>query len=190
MLTLFHYYFLQFVIAAIIGFATGWWMWARLQRRANIRAFSSAEILPVYADVSASPAPLVDESLKRKRPKVAAKPAKAANSNRPAKASPPRKPRVRLTAIGIPAAKGAADDLLQIKGVGPKLNALANSLGIMRFDQIAAWSAQDIAKVDVHLAKFKGRIVRDEWVHQAKLLASGDIAAFEERYGPLDSENR
>ncbi len=172
MVTLLHYYLLQVFFAAIIGFATGWWMWARTRRNASIRAFSSAEILPVYADAPATSVPLIDESLKRKKP------------------AKPRAPRIKMTAIGIPAAKGKPNDLLQIKGVGPKLNALAVSLGITRFDQIGSWTAQDIAKVDTHLGSFKGRIVRDEWVHQAKLLAAGDVAAFEDRYGPLDSENR
>jgi predicted flap endonuclease-1-like 5' DNA nuclease len=95
-----------------------------------------------------------------------------------------------MTAIGIPAAIGKADDLLQLKGVGPKLNTLLNSLGVSRFDQIAAWAAKEIGIVDGHLGSFKGRIVRDEWVEQAGLLATGKIAAFEAKYGKLDSENK
>ena len=96
---------------------------------------------------------------------------------------------VAMTAIGIPAAVGAPDDLLQLKGVGPKLNATLVALGITRFDQIAAWTAGDVAKVDEHLGSFKGRIVRESWVEQAGLLASGAIAAFEAKFGKLDSEN-
>ena len=95
-----------------------------------------------------------------------------------------------LLAIGIPAAVGAADKLLQLKGVGPKLNTLLVGLGITRFDQIAAWGAAEIDKVDDHLGNFKGRIVRDNWVEQAGLLAKGDIAGFEAKYGKLDSENQ
>jgi predicted flap endonuclease-1-like 5' DNA nuclease len=97
---------------------------------------------------------------------------------------------VAMTAIGIPAAVGAPDDLLQIKGVGPKLNDLLISLGVRRFDQIAAWTSGDIAKVDEHLGAFKGRIDRDLWVEQSGLLASGNIAAFEAKFGALDSENQ
>lgn len=96
---------------------------------------------------------------------------------------------VAMTALGIPAAVGAPDDLLQLKGVGPKLNALLISLGVTRFDQIAAWSADDVAKVDAELGSFKGRIVRESWVEQAGLLATGAIAAFEAKFGKLDSEN-
>jgi predicted flap endonuclease-1-like 5' DNA nuclease len=95
-----------------------------------------------------------------------------------------------MTAIGIPAAVGAPDNLLQIKGVGPKLNELLISLGVRRFDQIAAWGASDVAKVDDHLGAFKGRIGRDLWTEQAGLLARGEIAAFEAKFGKLDSENQ
>ena len=97
---------------------------------------------------------------------------------------------VALTAIGIPAAVGTADDLLQIKGIGPKLNALLTSLGVTRFDQIAAWGAAEIDKVDDHLGSFKNRIARDSWIEQAGLLAKGMIAEFEAKFGKLDSENK
>ena len=97
---------------------------------------------------------------------------------------------VALTAIGIPAAVGAADDLLQIKGIGPKLNTLLISLGVTRFDQIAAWGASEVDKVDDHLGTFKNRITRDSWIEQAGLLATGAIAAFEAKFGKLDSENK
>ena len=95
-----------------------------------------------------------------------------------------------MLAIGIPAAVGDADDLLQIKGVGPKLNTLLVGLGITRFDQISAWGAAEIDKVDDHLGTFKNRITRDSWVEQAGLLAKGMIAEFEAKFGKLDSENK
>jgi predicted flap endonuclease-1-like 5' DNA nuclease len=97
---------------------------------------------------------------------------------------------VAMTAIGIPAAVGSPDDLLQIKGVGPKLNDLLIGLGVRRFDQIANWGASEIAKVDEHLGAFKGRIDRDLWVEQSGLLARGAIAEFEAKFGKLDSENQ
>jgi predicted flap endonuclease-1-like 5' DNA nuclease len=96
---------------------------------------------------------------------------------------------IALTAIGIPAAVGDPDSLLQIKGIGPKLNTLLIGLGITRFDQIAAWGAAEIDKVDDHLGTFKNRITRDNWIEQAGLLARGEIAAFEAKFGKLDSEN-
>lgn len=89
--------------------------------------------------------------------------------------------------IGIPAAQGAPDNLRQLKGVGPKLAAVLTDLGITRFDQIAGWGPAEIEKVDAHLGTFKGRIVRDNWIEQARFLASGDVAGFEAKFGKLDS---
>jgi NADH-quinone oxidoreductase subunit E len=66
-----------------------------------------------------------------------------------------------------------ADDLTRISGVGPKLAALLNQLGIWRFAQIAAWTEGNVAWVDARL-KFKGRIARDRWIAQAAELATGE----------------
>jgi predicted flap endonuclease-1-like 5' DNA nuclease len=74
-----------------------------------------------------------------------------------------------------------ADDLKQIKGVGPALEKLCNSLGIYHFDQIASWTADEVAWVDEHLEGFKGRVSRDNWVEQAKTLASGGSTEFSQK---------
>ena len=66
----------------------------------------------------------------------------------------------------------ADDDLKLIKGVGPKLEGVLHSIGVYTFAQIAAWSEEDVAKVDTHL-KFSGRIGRDEWIAQARDLTKG-----------------
>lgn len=71
------------------------------------------------------------------------------------------------------AREGGADDLKKISGVGPKLEALLNELGFFHFDQIAAWTPEQIAWVDNRL-KFKGRIERDDWISQAKKLGEGE----------------
>jgi len=77
---------------------------------------------------------------------------------------------------------GKADDLQMISGIGPKLEKLLHELGIYHFSQIAAWTEKDIKEVDSQL-KFKGRIEREEWVRQAKLLAVGKFEQFEKEYG-------
>ena len=99
-------------------------------------------------------------------PKSAAKPAKkaAAKDGRPALLSD--KPR-----------KGGADDLKLISGVGPKLEQTLNELGVWHFDQVAAFTKPDIAWVDERL-RFKGRIERDDWMSQAKILAEGGETEF------------
>ena len=85
----------------------------------------------------------------------------------------------------VAAAVGEPDDLKRIKGLGPKLATLLASLGITRFDQIAAWTEADIAEVDRFLGSFQGRIARDNWVEQAGYLARGDEAGFAARFGAL-----
>lgn len=84
-----------------------------------------------------------------------------------------------------PTATTGEDDLSQMKGVGPKLVARLKELTVTRFDQIAGWNDADIARIDGELANFKGRIVRDNWIDQARLLAAGDRAGFEAKYGSL-----
>ena len=58
----------------------------------------------------------------------------------------------------------------EIKGIGPKIEAMLNELGITRFDQIAAWKKSDIEAISNKLGNFKDRINRDEWVKKAKKL--------------------
>jgi len=77
--------------------------------------------------------------------------------------------------------EGKADDLKRILGIGPKLAILCNALGVYHFDQIAGWSATEIAWVDDNLEGFKGRATRDKWVAQAKVLAAGGSAEDVER---------
>jgi predicted flap endonuclease-1-like 5' DNA nuclease len=77
---------------------------------------------------------------------------------------------VRPLSLGGPRL-GAPDDLRLIDGIGPRLESTLNSLGIYHFDQIAAWTPENIAWVDQYL-RFRGRIVREAWVEQAKSLAA------------------
>ncbi len=76
---------------------------------------------------------------------------------------------------------GKADNLKLIKGVGPKLEKLCNTLGFYHFDQIAAWTAEEVAWVDQNLEGFKGRVTRDTWVEQARILAEGGETEFSAR---------
>ncbi|HUV32473.1 MAG TPA: ABC transporter, partial [Devosiaceae bacterium] len=60
----------------------------------------------------------------------------------------------------------------RIKGIGPKLEATLNGLGVYHFDQIAGWSRGNIEWVDAYLS-FKGRIDREDWVAQARAISGG-----------------
>ena len=62
------------------------------------------------------------------------------------------------------------DDLQVIKGLGPKAAKALKAGGVVRYSQIAAWTDEDIAQWDTDLGA-RGRIVRDDWVGQAKTLS-------------------
>jgi len=70
------------------------------------------------------------------------------------------------------APEGKADDLKLISGVGPVLERKMNALGITTYAQVAAFTAEDIGKVEGSLS-FPGRIARDNWQAQAAALAKG-----------------
>lgn len=65
---------------------------------------------------------------------------------------------------------GAPDDLKKISGVGPVIETKLHALGITKFAQVAAFTVEEIEKVDTEL-NFKGRIDRDNWLEQAAELA-------------------
>jgi NADH-quinone oxidoreductase subunit E len=73
---------------------------------------------------------------------------------------------------------GKADDLKTLEGIGPALEKLCHELGIFHFDQIAAWGEAEIAWMDSNLKGFKGRVTRDKWVAQAKLIGSAGMEEF------------
>jgi len=68
------------------------------------------------------------------------------------------------------AASAEPDNLQDIKGIGAVLEKKLNALGVTRFDDIAAWTEEDIARIDETL-NFRGRIQRERWVEQARDLA-------------------
>jgi predicted flap endonuclease-1-like 5' DNA nuclease len=171
---------LWLLLPLLLGLLTGWWAWAR---RPKASVSGEIDITPPKAEVVTPVAPLVDAKIdvpaapEVEAPKVSGKGlAAAAVAGAGA---------IALTKIGIPAAIGDADDLLRIKGIGPKLNGVLNGLGVTRFDQIAAWTAGDVDKVDDHLESFKGRIGQEEWIPQAKLLSTGQEAEWERIYGTV-----
>ena len=131
-------------------------------------------------------------------PRAAAKPAPAPirETRAEAKPAPARKPAAKTTAAKKPAAKkpaarkpaakkpasarAAKDDLKKISGVGPVIEKKLNGMGVKTYKQIAAWKKADIDKADDKL-NFKGRIGREDWVAQAKILASGGETEFSKR---------
>jgi predicted flap endonuclease-1-like 5' DNA nuclease len=101
----------------------------------------------------------------------------------PLSSSPPAAETAEAKPVAQP--EGDADDLTRLKGVGPKLSATLNGLGVTRYAQIAAWTEADVAEIDPKLGAFQGRIVRDNWIEQCRYLAAGDTTGFEGRFGKL-----
>ena len=87
--------------------------------------------------------------------------------------------------VPLPPTSEAGDDLTRIKGLGPKLAEQLRALGVTRLDQIAAWDDAEIDRIDARLGRFQGRIRRDDWPAQARLLAAGDTAGYEAKFGKL-----
>jgi NADH-quinone oxidoreductase subunit E len=154
-------------------------------------ASASTGAKPVSDNLGRAPAPkpLPPEEIKKAEPKPAAGlPADDTGATvQEAPAHTPGRPEVapevpspasapvsgtRPAALPLPRA-GLPDDLKRIRGIGPRLEAMLHGMGIYHFDQIAGWTADELAWVDTHLEGFRGRASRDEWVAQARLLAAG-----------------
>jgi NADH-quinone oxidoreductase subunit E len=162
------------------GSAVGGWKKAfgeRVKRAEEMKRIAAAEAAKNAAAAGAPVAAAAPVAKLAPAP-VLAKPV-AAPKPTPAKLAPkaevfvddggPEKAPATLKA----ARKGGPDDLKLIWGVGPKMEKLMQSMGFYHFDQVAAWSDENLRWVDRRLEGFKGRARRDDWIGQAKKLAGG-----------------
>ncbi|HTM96913.1 MAG TPA: hypothetical protein VL100_14025 [Croceibacterium sp.] len=163
------------VIALVIGLTVAWWIFVG-GRRTRVE-IDRRDTLDEGADKARRNQALID-----------ALPVSAGAST--AALIPPPTPE-GLAGIGaaiqaeVPLAPAPRDDLTRLKGVGPKLAAMLHGLGVTGFDDIAGWDDAAIDRIDAQLGHFSGRIRRDEWVTQARLLAAGDTSGFEHKFGKL-----
>ncbi|MER8980736.1 ATP-binding cassette domain-containing protein [Mesorhizobium sp. M0491] len=119
--------------------------------------------------------------------KPAPKAASKAATGTAAKSTASAKPAVKATAkageisnrLAAPRG-GKADNLTRIKGIGTVNEKKLNDHGIFHFDQIGAWKKADVEAAEAYLA-FDGRIAREEWVKQARLLGQGKDTEFSRR---------
>ncbi|MEW6634857.1 MAG: ATP-binding cassette domain-containing protein [Pseudomonadota bacterium] len=123
---------------------------------------------------------------------VASKPVSRAPASKPAAKAGSGKTEAKKPAAKAPAKAGGvsnrldaprggkADNLTRIKGIGMVNEKKLNEHGIFHFDQIAAWKKADVEAAEAYLA-FDGRITREDWVGQAKLLATGKETEFSRR---------
>ncbi|WP_322964648.1 hypothetical protein [Sphingomonas fuzhouensis] len=92
-------------------------------------------------------------------------------------------------AEAAPASTGAArpedQPITLLKGLGPKLTQKLAEHGIATVGDMAALSEAQAQALDAQLGAFSGRMARDRWLEQARLLAAGDRAGFEAVFGRL-----
>lgn len=95
----------------------------------------------------------------------------------PVKAKPAARPK-KKPAVLAKAREGGPDDLKMIKGVGPVLEKALHEAGVFHFDQVGAWTNVDARWFDENVQGANGRVVRDEWIKQARILAKGGTTEF------------
>ncbi|AMY02218.1 proton-conducting membrane transporter [Mesorhizobium ciceri] len=127
---------------------------------------------------TAKPAAAKAVSAKAVPAKPAAKPV-ATKTSAPAK-SATSKPATVKPATAKPAS-GKPDNLRRLIGIGPVNEKLLKAQGVTSFAQIASWTAADIKRIE-DVMNFDGRIARERWIEQAKLLAAGNEKEFAKQF--------
>jgi predicted flap endonuclease-1-like 5' DNA nuclease len=182
---------LAFALALVIGLIVAWWLFARGSKgpeRSHRPDVLDEGVAPAQRNQALIDAPSAAAAAMTPPPMAGAMAGigevigvAARDEVEAAEAAAPP----AATPVAPAAASGEADDLRRIKGIGPKLATLLGTLGVTRFDQIAAWDDAEIDRIDAQLGTFAGRIRRDSWVEQAGYLAGGDVAGFEARFGKV-----
>lgn len=197
---------LLLLLAFLLGLALGWWIWHRQrvvtvgadtrQPSGNTRTVASqaaygtpemgvnnqsGDEKQTDAVVSEPVAALSELS----SPKAEIEPEPEPEPERTPQSANPETPAAQ-TGAAAPLlfdtpTEGPADDLKKIKGIGPAIEKLLNSLGVFYFRQIADWDRSHVAWVDQRL-QFPGRIDREDWINQAQTLKAGGETEFATRY--------
>lgn len=181
-----------FAVAAVLIIVWGTKRW-RANKRAMAELEADGRIQTVDADTPAAPEPEPEPPVERQAEPAAPAPVAAPVSEaipQPVPVAPPPPPIVEPQAevIAPPMAAPAGDvdgDLTRLKGLGPKVAARLAELNITRVADLAALDDPQAADLDAQLGNFRGRMVRDKWIEQARLLNAGDIAGYEARFGKL-----
>lgn len=165
------------IVLALAAIAIIWWgsLLVRRRHRAEREVTHNREITE---EAGGTAPPTVQSGLSADAPATPAPP--------PA-AEPEPVPQTVPAASVVPApiAAEAPSDLTQLKGLGPKLATTLAGLGYTRIDQIAALTPGEAESLDAKLGVFQGRMARDRWIEQAKLLSAGDRAGYEAQFGKL-----
>ncbi len=113
-------------------------------------------------------------------PAAAPAPAPAASADMGALRSVRSEALLGAEAARSPRAWTEADDLKRIRGIGVLIEKKLNSLGVTHYEQVANWTGADIERIS-NILDFKGRIERENWIEQARILATGGQTEFSRR---------
>ena len=189
MMTVIDANYLPLIIALLIGFVVGWWMFKRIRSGGTKqvpRPDRSGD--PLSMRPTEPPPPPVRPYM---RPRLIRDGIDTEEGRGIADEGAAAMTDVAGEVLGVsahselPGASDPPDDLQMLKGVGPKLAQKLNQNGITRFEQIASLNANEVAILDAKLGPFKGRLERDRVIEQASYLARGDRDGFEARFGKL-----
>jgi len=162
-------FILQSAILLAIAFAAGAVIGCLARRQLHKRPEEKLAITP---PPKAIPAPIVEP-----KPPAAPEPAPAPV---PAIAGSVASPRKRAASRKSAKPAAAVDDLKKISGIGRASEGKLNAAGVTSFAQVAAWKPAEQKEWGEKLG-FPGRVEREDWVGQAKLLSSGGATAFAKR---------
>ncbi|HEX8257460.1 MAG TPA: hypothetical protein VF589_07490 [Allosphingosinicella sp.] len=183
MTTVFENNLVPIIVALLIGLLIGWWMF-RSVRRGRPGDRPGRDTIEATPPAMRAPAPPV-------RPYVDGRRQDGPEGNNIADHGAAAAADVAGQVLGVsahsqlPGASGPPDNLQMLKGVGPKLAEKLNDNGIIRFEQLARLSTNEVDMLESRLGPFKGRLARDRVVEQASYLARDDRDGFEARFGKL-----
>ncbi|MFA6155589.1 hypothetical protein, partial [Mesorhizobium sp.] len=129
---------------------------------------------------TAAAKPIAPKPATSKPQAVASQAAKSPVARSATPKTPPAPKAAARKAAPATASKGPGakpDNLRRLIGIGPVNEKLLKAQGVTSFAQIAAWTAADIKRIE-DVMNFDGRIARERWIEQARLLAAGDEKAF------------
>jgi predicted flap endonuclease-1-like 5' DNA nuclease len=147
---------LWLVFGAAASAGAAFWMMTRLAKPLNIEAVMAASPEAAIIEVPL-PAPMVDEA-----------------TVEPTVLAPVEEPLIEPVFEALAEVEAAvADDLTKLAGVGPKIAQALAERGVERFEQLAAWTEEELAAFDAAL-DLRGRAIRAGFVDQARRLAAGE----------------
>ncbi len=182
-----------FAVAAVLAM-----VWGAKRRRAKQQALAELEAEgrlqsvenDAPAETIAEPARRAPQPVERVAPSPVIAPLSEAIPQ-PVPVAPPPPPiretpvEIIVPSVSVPETSAGSGDLTRLKGLGPKVAARLADLNVTRVADLAALNDAQAVALDAQLGNFMGRMGRDKWIEQARLLNAGDIAGYEAQFGKL-----